>query len=78
MYDLIGLGEDGLIYQLVEMLVLLCVILNMYVFCLVDVLEIVEVWEFLFKCDNGFSVLVLFCQKFFFLCEDDGVENMLV
>lgn len=38
-YDLIVVGEDGLMYELVEYLVGFCVMLNLNVFCLVDVCE---------------------------------------
>lgn len=62
-YDFIGLGEDGLIYQLVEQVVFLCVILNMFIWCLCDQVEFVVVWKYGVECQDGLTVLIFFCQN---------------
>lgn len=77
-YDLIGLGEDGLIYQLVEYLVILCLILNIMVFCFVDIVEIVEVWEVVLILKIILLVLVLLCQGLLIVCIEYKIKNLLV
>lgn len=57
-YDLIGIGKNGLMYQFVEILVLLCVMFNMLVMCLVDVSEVVECWEVVMQYCSGLVSLV--------------------
>lgn len=46
MYDSIVVGEDGLIYELIEQFVFLCVFFNFFVIRFVDGNEIAVVWKF--------------------------------
>lgn len=76
-YDLIGLGEDGLIYQLVEYLVLLCYILNNDVWCLCDVVELVVSWKVVIICQDGLSCLVFSCQNLLYqLCSVEQIVQI--
>lgn len=47
-YDFIVVGEDGLMYELIEYFVFFCVMLGFYVIWLVDGNEIVEVYCYVF------------------------------
>lgn len=76
MYDLIGFGEDGLMYQLIEYVLSLCLILNYDVWCLVDMVEMVVVWIYVVVVDCLLS-LIFSCQNFVFnLCIDVQIVNI--
>lgn len=64
-YDFIGFGEDGFIYQFIEVFIYFCVFFNCMVWCFVDGNEMLVVYYVVFIFKYIFSIIVFFCQNFF-------------